>query len=122
MPAVAEPKKERTAKAAPKSALTIKKSILLRCMAYRVGDGRYVAECIDLDLMVVESSADLAMESLRESVHGYLQVVLQGDDSGLLPRLAPFSHRLRYHWYCLLAAIVLDRNFRIADCTSACSA
>jgi len=48
MPAVAEQNKERAAQSAP----VLKKSVLLRCMAYRLSDGRYVAECIDLDLMV----------------------------------------------------------------------
>ena len=118
MPAVAEQNKERAAQSAP----VLKRSVLLRCIAYKLRDGRYVAECIDLDLMVTGDSADCAIESLHQSIRGYLKVVLQGDDSGLLPRRAPFSHRLGYHWYCFLAAISLDRSFRIVDCSSACPA
>lgn len=108
-----------------KAAKPQERSFVLRCMAYP-HQGRYIAECIDLDIVVRADNANAAMRSLMQAIEGHLKVVLgggihelteSGQVKGLLPRRSPFSHRARYHWYCLLAAISgSDRNFRVFDC------
>ena len=93
-------------------------SFTLRCFVYPQ-KGRYVAECIDLDLMAKADSPTRALDSLKEALFGYLQTVLEGDKEGLLPRRSPLSHRLRYQYYCLLAALTNRRtNFRLCDLSS----
>jgi hypothetical protein len=88
----------------------------LRCYVYRQTPDKWVAECIDLDLMVKARTPDLAARGLQDAMLGYLKTAIEGDSSGLLPRPSPLSHRLRYHWFCLRAAFAIRRqNFRIID-------
>jgi hypothetical protein len=75
--------------------------IMLRCCAYE-HSGSWVAECIDLDLIVKRKTPEAAAEGLRDAMAGYLK-----------------SHRLRYHWFCLKAALLpRRRDFRLLDCSS----
>lgn len=90
----------------------------LRCFVYRRGS-KFIAECIDLDLIVRADSPTKALASLKDAMLGYLETVLEGDIQGLLPRRSPLGHRLRYHCYCLLAAFSSQRdNFRLCDLSS----
>jgi len=83
---------------------------------YRQTLDEWVAECIDLDLMVKARTPDLAAHGLQDAMLGYLKTAIEGDPSGLIPRPSPFSHRLRYQWFCLKAAFAVRRqNFRIID-------
>ena len=92
--------------------------LTLRCYVYRQTSDVWVAECVDLDLMVKARTADLAAHSLYDAMTGYLKTASEGELSGLLPRPSPLSHRLRYHWFCLKAALAIRRhNFRIIDCS-----
>jgi len=93
--------------------------IMLRCYAYQ-HSGSWVAECIDLDLIVKRKTPDAAADSLRDAMAGYLKTVSEGDSfHGLVPRPSPLSHRLRYHWFCLKAAAFGGRrDFRLLDCSS----
>ena len=89
---------------------------VLRCLVYPSG-GSYAAECIDLDLMASGATQLEAYQSLITAVTGYLATVSKGDSEGLVPRRAPLSHRIRYHFYALLAALstARHRRFLISD-------
>jgi hypothetical protein len=93
--------------------------IMLRCCAYE-HSGSWVAECIDLDLIVKRKTPEAAAEGLRDAMAGYLKTVIEdGDLKGFVPRPSPLSHRLRYHWFCLKAALLpRRRDFRLLDCSS----
>jgi len=72
--------------------------VALRCFTYGPRNGRYFAECIDLDLISQGQSVEEAIGKLQEAMFGYLETVYNGKPTGgLVPRLSPFSHRLRYH-------------------------
>jgi hypothetical protein len=83
--------------------------------------GLYVAECIDLDLMVKRSTPELALQALQDAMLGYLKTAFGAEDLvGLIPRKSPFSNRLRYHLTRLRAALFgqgRDR-FRLWDASS----
>lgn len=89
--------------------------VVLRCLSYEHKPGVFVAECIDLNLIVRASSADRAIEKLTEAMVGYLKVACEGDYTGLIPRPSPFSRRLRYHWFLFLAQFARRRRFRLFD-------
>jgi hypothetical protein len=79
----------------------------------------WIAECIDLDLMADGRAATIAMEGLHDAMASSLKTAGEGDKTGLVPRPSPFTHRLRYHWFCLRAAFSTGRhNFRLLDCSS----
>ena len=92
MPTLAEPKHAITPPARKMPIQT------LRCMAYKQTNNLYVAECIDLDLMVKAKSMKQATDSLNEAIRGYLTVACEGDVKGLIPRPSPISRRAVYHW------------------------
>lgn len=107
--------------------VTAQHSFTLRCLAYRHANS-YIAECIDLNLLVKRGSIDEAASSLEDAIRGYLSVVLDnprdmetfariGRVEGLIPRPSPFTHRLRYHICCLKAAFVCgnQRNFQLNE-------
>jgi hypothetical protein len=93
------------------------KGLVLRCIVFQNDTKAYTAECIDLDLLVYGKTPHEALRSLREQIVSYLEVALTGDRSGLMPRLAPRSHRARYHLYALRAALSAGakRNFMLSD-------
>lgn len=93
--------------------------LVLRCIVFQNQANVYTAECIDLDILVYGKTQHDALHSLREAIMGYLQVAFNGDSSGLVPRMAPLSHRLRYHLYALRAALTAGakRNFLLSDCS-----
>jgi hypothetical protein len=115
--AIAEDK--QTSSKDSRKALTVKQ-LVLRCMIYPCLRGNrieYVAECIDLDLTVHASTQHEAAESLRNAICGYLHVAFKGDITGLVPRPAPWSHRVRYHLFALRAALSIGvrSNFLLSD-------
>jgi hypothetical protein len=74
------------------------KRIMLRCFTYSPAPGRYIAECIDLDLLSQGSTREQAIGKLQEAMFSYLDVAFDGKSTkGLVLRLSPLSHRLRYH-------------------------
>jgi len=74
------------------------KNIMLRCFAYSPTQGRHIAECIDLDLLSQGSTREQAIGKLQEAMFSYLDVAFDGKSTkGLVLRLSPLSHRLRYH-------------------------
>jgi hypothetical protein len=92
--------------------------LTLRCYVYRQTLDNWVAECVDLDLLVKARTPDLAARGLHDAMLGYLMTAMEGSLSGLLPRPSPLGHRLRYRWFCLKAALAIKRhNFRIMDCS-----
>jgi len=51
---------------------------------------------------------------MKSAITSYLKVAVSGDPAGLIPRPAPWSHRLRYHLFAALAAIIsARRSFRL---------
>ena len=94
--------------------------LVLRCLVVKNRRNEYAAECIDLDLLVYGKTPHDALHSLRDAIRGYLTVVLDGEITGLVPRPAPFSHRARYHFYALRAALSIGvagakRDFMLSD-------
>jgi hypothetical protein len=77
----------------------------LRAFAYKQSHNLYVAECIDLNLMVKAKSMHQAVESLHNAVLGYLEVACNGDTKGLIPRRSPVARLLRYHWIKLKVSL-----------------
>jgi len=83
--------------------------LILRCLMGRDPEvpGRWLAECIDLDLAAVGATPEAAEQSLREAVVGYIQQVLDTDEPSSVPALlrrrAPWSQRARWHLLRLLA-------------------
>ena len=96
--------------------------IVLRCFLWASTTGVYYAECVDLDIVVRSTAPEKAMKELHEAMLGYLHVAIEGGDTqGLVPRPSPLSHRLRYRWYCFLAAISINRRtLRLFDWSSDC--
>jgi hypothetical protein len=80
----------------------------LRCFVRQAGD-TYVAECVDLDITAESSTVEGAIGGLQDAMCGYLAVVFDGgpnmDTRGLIPRLAPLSHRIRYEIYKAIARV-----------------
>lgn len=91
--------------------------LVVRCVVFKNNHGEYSAECIDLDLLVYGRTTHDALHSLKDAMMGYLAVAWAGDASGLVPRKAPLSHRVRYHFYALRAALTngTRRNFLLND-------
>ncbi len=94
-------------------------NLVFRCMVYPrslAGAQDFVAECIDLDIIVIGSTQRAAQASLHEAVCGYLRVSAHGDTKGLIPRPSPWSHRLKYHLFALRAALSnRTRTFLVSD-------
>ena len=83
----------------------------LRCFVYRADDHRFIAECVDLDILSEGESEEEAIGGLQEAMHGYLSVVFDGSSKeGLLLRKSPVSRRLRYYWYRLKDAVATRLN------------
>jgi hypothetical protein len=78
-----------------------------RCyMYFQRSTGMYVAECIDLDLMVKEKKANRAMRELRDAVVGHVRVAIEVGEPSLLYRPSPLSHRARYHFLRLTSELL----------------
>jgi hypothetical protein len=94
----------------------------LRCFSYRAGRNRYIAECIDLDILYEDDTREAAIGGLHEALYGYLSAVLDGQNtSGLLPRRAPLSHRLRYHFEAFKDRVTNIFDSQHTRSTIACS-
>jgi hypothetical protein len=94
--------------------------LVLRCLVVKNQRNEYAAECIDLDLLVYGKTPHDALHSLRDAIRGYLMVAFDGETIGLVPRPAPLSHRARYHFYALRAALSIgvagaERTFLLSD-------
>jgi hypothetical protein len=99
-------------------AASVGKSYTFRCYIYhQKSTGLYVAECIDLDLMVKAKKANKAERELFDAVRGYVQIALQSGDGSLIPRRAPLTHCLRYHAVSFLSHFRKLADARIFDCT-----
>jgi len=68
-------------------------------MLYRDHNGLYVAECIDLDLMVKRDSEEASRHELLAAITAHVKVAIELGDESLLDRPSPLSHRLRYEVY-----------------------
>ena len=96
------------------------KSYSFRCFIY-VKSGLYVAECIDLDLMVKAKTEERAFRGLEDAMRGYLKTAFEvGDLTGLIPRKSPFFIRLLYHLTRLRATLFgqARNSFRLWDTSS----
>ena len=95
--------------------------LTLRCYLYPE-DGEVVAECIDLDIVVIRQTAPEAKQALTEAIIGYIDTAVEGAESemerthrvkGLLPRPSPMSHRMRYHFCRALYQLARSRKRKI---------
>ncbi len=78
----------------------------LRSFVYSPKPGRYIAECVDLDLLSQGTSLEEVIRRLQEAMFSYVQVAFDGGSTkGLILRPSPLSHRIRYHFHRLLARI-----------------
>ena len=68
----------------------------LRSWCYSPEPGRYLAECVDLDILAEGGTAEEAIAGLQSAVYGYLQVAFTGDIHGLVLRKSPLNNRARY--------------------------
>lgn len=95
------------------------KSFSVRCFVYKERrTGLYVAECIDLDLIVKDRKANRAVRELRDAVLGYVRVSVEsGEDSALIPRPSPLTHRIHYHTLALASKFALRTGDRFFACT-----
>lgn len=88
-----------------KNGHTISKPIVLRCYSWPTKEG-FLAECIDLDIIVRRPTARQAYDALNEAVFGHLKAAWeQGWLEELVPRKSPFRRRLLYHLRYLYAAL-----------------
>jgi len=94
------------------------KTFTLRCFVYPQRNGLYVAECIDLDLIVKARKPKEAMKGLRDAMLGYVKVAVESGQEGvLIPRPAPLTHRLRYHFIGFALHFANLRKSQIYSCT-----
>jgi hypothetical protein len=118
VPTVADEKEVQSVK---QRKIPLQQSFVLRCIVYPNKPGEYTAECVDLDIMARAKTPEEAFHQVRMAIKGYLAVVLEGQTEGLLPRPSPLSHRLRYHWFVLRAALTfgIRRSFLVSDLSAA---
>lgn len=78
----------------------------IRCFTYRK-DGRFYAECLDLNLITRGESEEEAIGRLQEEMFAYVHAVLDGGPTkGLLPRRAPLWSWIHYYLYLLKDRLV----------------
>jgi predicted RNase H-like HicB family nuclease len=77
----------------------------LHCYVYKASSGKYIAECLDLDLMSQSDDLADAIGKLQEAMFSYLEVAFEGSTEGLVLRPAPWSHWLRYRLFRLKSKI-----------------
>lgn len=116
---------ENTARNSPARPPNVKKPqypIILRCYAYRDANDVFIGECIDLNIMVIRKTMPEVQEALSDAVVGYLKTVHNMQEWSLLKRPSPLAHRLRYHFFCLRAALACGRkNFILIDHPALCA-
>jgi hypothetical protein len=115
--AVADGAKPQAGESSGESHLKAFSDLVMRCVVFQSKAGEYTAECIDLDMLTKAPTAHEALRGLKQAMQGYLLVALDGDLKGLVPRPSPPSHRARYHFFALRAALGLTpkRNFLVSD-------
>ena len=84
----------------------------IRVMVYfwcdRDGDREvWRGECVTLNLVTERPTFDAALHAMQDQIGSYVDVALQGDPAGLIPRYSPWTRRL-HHW----CAHKLPRWFR----------
>lgn len=101
------------------SSACVERQFTLRCFVYfEKATGLFVAECIDLDLIVKARKPNKAMRELRDAVLGYVKVAVEsGQDAALIPRPSPLTHRLHYSFVRFAAHLSLLGKSQIFDCT-----
>jgi hypothetical protein len=100
-----------------------KYSFTVRCYVYEQRSGLFVAECIDLDLMVKSRNPAKAKRELRDAILGYVQVAVEsGQDKVLIPRRSPLGHRLHYFALYWISRFSRTKRDRVFNCTPETSA
>lgn len=97
------------------------KKFTLRCFVYpERSTGMFVAECVDLDLIVKARKANKASRELRDAIIGYVRVAVEsGQDADLIPRPSPLVHRMHYYLVVLASRLSLLSRDRLFDFTPA---
>jgi predicted RNase H-like HicB family nuclease len=85
------------------------KEVTLRCFTYSPRRGKYIAECVDLDILSQGNTKEEAIGKLQEAMISYIEAAFDGKTTkDLVLRRSPFSHLLRYHFqqmYCNLRSL-----------------
>lgn len=61
--------------------------MILRCLAYNIGEGKWVAKCIDLNLVTEEDTLEAAKLDLHSMISSYIATVLDTEDEASIPAL-----------------------------------
>lgn len=90
----------------PSKVCPVPDQLNLRYYGYRTGRGPWIAVCIDLNLAVERPTWEQALKAVRQQARGYINAVINTEDKAsiayLLPRSAPWKHRLIYHAACTI--------------------
>lgn len=93
-------------------------SYRFRCIVYQEKTtGLYVAECIDLNIMVKAKKQNKATRELVAAMTGHIKVALEVGEESLLSRPSPLARRLHYHWIRALAGLfkMVSRNAKLFE-------
>lgn len=88
-------------------------SLSLRCYAERETDGTWFAMCVDLNLAVQGDSVKEVRAKLHNLIDQYVREAFTVDEDyfdSLIPRKAPLSFLIRYHWISLLVRVHAMRS------------
>lgn len=92
--------------------------LTLRCYVYQEKSGLYVAECVDLNLIVKARKENKAKKELTDAIMGYVKVADEaGELENLIPRPSPLSRRLRYRAMKMAARVSLFHG-KLFDCAA----
>ena len=88
--------------------------LILRCYGYKASDGKWVAKCIDLALVVEEDSIEKLKKSLQDAIVGYIETVYDTKDKESIPKLlrrkSPAKDIIEYHFVALLCNMHKMKN------------
>lgn len=82
-------------------AYTKMEKLVLRCYGYRTPHNTWALKCIDLNLVAEEPTLEEAKRYLSDTIHTYLDAVMDTEDRASIPHLlmrkAPAKDILAYH-------------------------
>lgn len=99
----------RTATSKDRASSVQQMNFTFRALLSRDRGGWYLAECLDLNILVKAESEKQAVKKLNDAIAGYMRVALEGDPSDLIPRRAPLGRWIAYYWTTFVNLIGLPR-------------
>ena len=93
--------------------------LILRCYGYETPDGKWVAKCIDLSLVVEEDSIEKLKRSLLNAIISYIETVYDTKDKESIPKLlrrkSPLKDIAEYHFIAFLCQIHEMKNWLVFE-------